>query len=196
MICVTFLVTNLLLHISLPFPQIKRMCWSIVFVVIRGGAEEDGAGAAKRAERAAEKKRQSEGNDTPTSPSRGGILAVAVNSIEQGEDEKSRSAKKQEAFVRIWEANQTWLPLTVADAKAYATSNFPRAKEVFEHATSTESNKPLRSKEEEGMLSLFIRNIWPSLKSRGWKAELVEEGKYAGNTHYTNAKNQVRQWKV
>jgi len=172
--------------------EIKRMCWSLIFVVLRDSADEDATGARKRAEKAAKKKRESEGKATPPpSPSKGGILG-ASSTGQDVEGALDLLAAKQETFLKLWAANSAWISQLVQDAQEYSRSNESRSNRVFEHAMSGENKKPLRTKKEEWLLSAMNQNLWGQLKSRGWTSRTVMEGKYAGQTHYLYEKRQYR----
>ena len=129
------------------------MCWSLLLLTIWEAARDDAVGAKKRAERAAEKKREQDGE--------GGNLDVATDALTS--DDELREA----SFRKHWHQNLSWVQAVLEDAVAYARTNKARTQDTLDH-----------SKHENKISSLFYSSLWPSLKGRGWKEEAVSHGKH------------------
>lgn len=166
--------------------ETKRMAWSIVLMSMIETAEEDASMAKKREERAAEKKREE------SAPQDGGVLALD-RSQEATNEALDDGQLQDRAFKKVLGANATWMKLAIEDAVAFAKESEPRDADTikkFLKATDTEKRRP------HGISASFAESVWPSLKSRGWKAELLVEGPAAGKTRYAYEGKQVRRIKL
>ena len=135
----------------------------------------------KRDERHAEKKRAED--DPAPQPSSGGTLAAIPQepaALEQSDEEYSRVA-----FEKLWSTNQAWTSLLLEDALSYTKS--------FEPNDQTGIDKALRKGPvtSADISSQFASNIWPSLKTRGWKASILSEGDNAGRRCYEFGERKV-----
>lgn len=168
--------------------QIKRMCWTLVLTTLIETASEDGERAMNREVRAAEKDREKTAE--AAKPADGGVLAVSLSS-EKVTVTASVEELKQKAFEKLSKEASDWMEDVIADAVAYAKEKSPREKEFLNrvlHKTS-DSAQPLKQSE---IASMFATSVWPSLKSRGWKAEVISEGDSAGKTRYSFEGKDVR----
>ena len=158
------------------------MTWSILLTTLLETAEDDANGAKKREERAAEKKQEENGQGD------GGILAVDLS--QDGANVGLDAAQlKEKAFQKLLTANESWTKLVIEDAVLFAKENPPRDAETVQKALKAgASEKP----HLDGISFMFAESVWPSLKSRGWKAELLVEGPSTGKTRYTYKDKQVR----
>lgn len=77
----------------------------------------------------------------------------------------------------------------ILDATSFAKENEPHAQELVDKVLK----KPPVSEIETPVdsASIFATNIWPSLKSRGWKALVVADGDRAGKTVYSYGGKEV-----
>lgn len=151
-------------------------------------ASEDGERAMNREVRAAEKDREKTAE--AAKPADGGVLAVSLSS-EKVTVTASVEELKQKAFEKLSKEASDWMEDVIADAVAYAKEKSPREKEFLNrvlHKTS-DSAQPLKQSE---IASMFATSVWPSLKSRGWKAEVISEGDSAGKTRYSFEGKDVR----
>ena len=128
------------------------MCWSLLLLAIWEAARDDASGAKKRAERAAEKKREQDGE---------GAQDASIDTL------KSDDELREVSFRKVWNQNLPWLQTVLEDAVAYARGNKARTQDTLDH-----------SKHENKISSLFYSSLWPSLKGRGWKEEAVSHGKH------------------
>jgi len=176
---------------SYPTDEVKRMSWALVLTALREAAMDDVHDMAKRAERAAEKKRES----GPTSD--GGMLGkVTAESAPEGSnapvlsgstevsvlsDDKMKEDQLERSFEKLLHAHSSWVSKAIEDALAYAQSNCPRSRIVINTNLAKKSNatqgKPPR--ELSPLTVAFNQNIWPALRSRGWKQETVSDPKSA-----------------
>ena len=152
------------------------MSWSIILLALREYAEEDAASTKRRAARAAEKRREAEG-PSDNAP-QGGVLAQT-----EPNDEKSKDLI-QKCFNKLWSANSAWAAQVLEDALAYARNSQPRNEALLTRALDQDSSSSVPTSEQE-VEQIFGQNVWPSLKTRGWKAEVLTEGPHVGKTQYS-----------
>ena len=70
------------------------MCWSLLLLAIWEAARDDASGAKKRAERAAEKKREQDGD---------GAQDASIDTL------KSDDELREVSFRKVWNQNLPWL---------------------------------------------------------------------------------------
>lgn len=147
-------------------------------------AEENGEHAKKALQKAAEKRRSDGGESKPEA---GGALAVD-RTAEPNEEEKQRL--KVEAFEKLVKVHGSWLHQVFVDAVSYAKDNEPRNKETLDliNRKPSDSKKPPKPTDTT---AIFATNVWPSLKSRGWKSVTKTEGPLAGKTLYSFEEKEV-----
>jgi hypothetical protein len=154
------------------------MSWSLALLSILETADDDAIQAKKREERAAEKKQEESGEVSA------GVLAMDLSPNCTDE-----AQLKEKYFEKLWNMNATWAKLALDDAVTFAKASEPRNTDTLKAALMiSEPKKP----QQGGMSSTFAENVWPSLKSRGWKAVISTEGPSAGKTRYTYVGKQVR----
>ena len=93
---------------------------------------------------------------------------------------------KAKAFQKIVGSQAPWFAEVLNDASNFAKSNEPRQDEVI-HKLNT-MNLPLTATD---VASIFATNVWPSLKSRGWKVALIDEGDQTGKSRYSYKDKEV-----
>jgi hypothetical protein len=152
------------------------MCWSILLISLCETAKEDAVQVKKRTERAAEKKREAEGDASPDQ-FLGGVLASTNNS-----SNADRQDSEQKCFDKLWFANAAWATPVLKDALTFAASTEPRSEEVLSSVIDRCFDSCAPTKDD--LSSKFALHVWPSLKSRGWKAEVLADGPDAGKTVY------------
>jgi hypothetical protein len=154
------------------------MSWSLALLTILETADDDAIQAKKREERAAEKKQEESGEVSA------GVLAMDLS-----QNCSDEAQLKEKSFEKLWNANASWAKLALEDAVTFAKDSEPRDTDSLKAALMIgEPQKP----QQGGVSSTFAENVWPSLKSRGWKAVLSTEGPSAGKTRYTYVGKQVR----
>lgn len=132
--------------------EIIRMCWTLVFVSILETVDSEIIEGNKRAERAA--KRKSEGLSLENKPEEG------AKSGKPQFDE----AYAEKVFRKMIEMHSTWLFKVFSDANI--CSKPARSLNLV--------NSILDEKDHNFALHVaFNENVWPALKSRGWKTEEI-----------------------
>jgi len=144
--------------------EVKRLCWSLIFMVLKEGANDDLVASKRRAERAAEKAQQEIPSDKPVG---GGVLASepVVKKV------VDRNDTIETCFQKLWETHQSWLGGVMNDAAAYGKSNAPRSEKALHRALNPSAGQ--ESAARKGLNALFAENVWPALRSRNWKAVSV-----------------------
>jgi hypothetical protein len=154
------------------------MSWSLALLSLLETADDDAIQAKKREERVAEKKQEESGEASA------GVLAMDLSHNYTDEVQL-----KEKSFEKLWNVNATWAKLALEDAVTFAKASEPRDIDTLKKALMiSEPKKP----QQGGVSSTFAENVWPSLKSRGWKAITLTEGPSAGKTRYTYVGKQVR----
>eukprot|EP00984_Skeletonema_dohrnii_P000282 scaffold91_cov114-Skeletonema_dohrnii-CCMP3373.AAC.4 len=170
--------------------EIKRLSWALALVCLQEAAEDD----------ALEKKRKAEAL-TKENQSAGGVLGQAAGVAEgqnekegnaQGEEMPNKSDVKdlpQESFEAFLSENESWITKVLADAVAYSKVATSRDKDWVQSVIDGTSGHKKDKKESPVQLKLsaeFNENLWPALRTRGWKEESDKSGKkvytYKGNT--------------
>jgi hypothetical protein len=160
----------------------------MVLFIMHEAAQEDAQSNKKKAERAAEKRRETEVSDQD--PLGGGVLGKSPTPTA----ELVASKEDIEAsFSKLLSGHSAWLGHPLSDATSYAQSNSPRPKEKLDRTLQECAGKEPALRSKHGMLRLFSESLWPSLKSRGWTTEQVTQGAYSGATHYRHGGEEVRQ---
>jgi hypothetical protein len=155
------------------FLQVKRMCWSLVLMTIREAADDDVLASKRKAEKAAEKKREAEGKDESLE---GGILGNNAPPVQPLENLDS-------CFEKLWKTHKAWIEEAVGHAQEFAASHPPRPKQTLDRALHVGTPRN-QTESMKGVNAVFVENVWPALRSRGWKVEMspTDEGdvtKYA-----------------
>lgn len=172
------------------FTQVKRMCWAMLLFTLREAADEDALNAKRRAERKAQKQREAreaEATDTAAKES-GGVLGSDLDAL-AGQNDLGDQLKV--SFKKLVDANASWLTKVIQDAVVFAKAYPPRSKNAMERALQSHHSSESPSA-PQSLPSLFVANLWPSLKSRGWTAEVIVDGEFSGTTCYTHSGKEVR----
>jgi hypothetical protein len=161
------------------------MCWTIVLMTLLEAATDDSEASEKREAKAADKAREE--SVEPGKPIEGGVLAVD-RSFETVSDVKKLV---QTAFEKLWRESSNWMQDVLTDATDFASHSIPREQELLDkiHHTGSKSAQPLIKPPDNA--NMFATSVWPSLKSRGWVAELITDGDSAGKTRYVFQRKEV-----
>ncbi len=173
--------------------EIKRMSWALALICLQEAAEDD----------ALEKKRKVE-DLTKENQTAGGVLGQAAGVTEGQNEEKGDAAQNgevkspnesdnknlpQESFEAFLSENESWIMKTLADALAYSKAATSRDKDWVQSVIDGTSGHKKDKKENPVQLKLsseFNENVWPALRTRGWKEESDKSGKkgytYKGKT--------------
>jgi hypothetical protein len=141
---------------------------------------DDDVGAAKKRDARTAEKVQEESTEV-SKPGNGGVLAVDRSSEVTIED---ADKLKQKAFEKHWRDTSNWMGHVLSDAIAFASDHAPREKEQLDRILR-KTNGSSHHLQQSKIASMFATSVWPSLKSRGWNAELITEGDTAGKTRYS-----------
>jgi hypothetical protein len=156
------------------------MCWSVIFVVIRQTVDDEYDALVKKDQLAADR-----ASAISAETSQGGLLAVPANTSSCADSVGiDPIVAKEKIFVALMRSLAPWIERAVDDATNYAKNNEPRKEEVL--------NKLQTLSVPTDATSMFATNLWPSLKSRGWKANLITEGDRTGETRYSFKDKEVR----
>jgi hypothetical protein len=165
--------------------EIKRMCWSLILICLYEAAEDDALEASRKTE-AASRHDQSkedilactagdEGVSVDESPTKSNINKAEVTDL------------LEESFKLLLVANKSWVDLALVMASNYSTTLSTRRD--LEYVQSImDGNHPSKSSNEPNavhskLVAGFFSNIWPALRSRGWKND------EANSTCYTYQSN-------
>jgi hypothetical protein len=170
---------------SYSISEVKKMSWTVILTTIIETVEEEAETNRRRDIKEREKAREEE---IKGKNSGGGVLA-----IDRSQDPGNLELEelKQKAFSKIWESNSRWLKDLLIDATAYAKETTPRSKAVIDRIVHMGKISSEQRKNNTDSLSLIVANVWPSLKSRGWKADMITDGEFAGKTRFSKDDKEV-----
>jgi len=156
------------------------MTFSVSLLALIESAEDDAMGTIKRLkQQIAEAKQSAEKTDSD-----GGVLA-SLSSVDQFEGSAEQLAK---SFSRLWENYRVWASRALADAVSFARGHEPREADSVEKALHPDEWK---SRQNPDGLAAKFNEAWPSLKNRGWKADVQDSGDQSGKTRYEYEGKQV-----
>ena len=198
------LIDKLRLSKSMKPEEMKRMLWALPLLSLLEAAEDDAQEANRKAE-AASKEKQVEGGvlaqassgDKSTDKSDDkssdktddkGVIDVDMEDVNESTKPVEKETKDllEESFKTLLTNNESWTKKAFADAVAYSQSvTSARDKEHVQkimdglHPAKSSSNEenPVKIK----LAADFNENVWPALRSRGWKDERKSKAK--GFTH-------------
>jgi hypothetical protein len=88
---------------------------------------------------------------------------------------------------KLLNCHAAWLSIVFNDAKRFASSHEPRPSEIVErYANKVGKDNSLSTPPSVDQNALFAQNLWPQLKSRGWKVEQVTSGAEAAPKYIFN----------
>ena len=130
---------------------------------------------------------------TPTmtpSNSDGGVLGKLHLSDADRCDEIESLAQRVRSFDKVWQTNASWARIALKDALSYAQERRPRDQAIIERALAggggvdgiegkglASANKRKKGVTSSTLTAAFDENIWPALRSRGWKDETAPDGR-------------------
>ena len=174
-VCLDATVVERIVLILTFVQQIQRMSWAIVLGTLREVAEENVVASQRRAERAIQKKiddgeRRAEGNKPDPNDASGGVLAMYHQRLAS---DKHAYNVLEEHLQSLVQSHRLWLAQVFQDAKAYGFANERRPEQALTWLASVSGKGSVQIHDEN---ALFAQNLWPQLKSRGWKVERVSSG--------------------
>ena len=161
--------------------QIEHMSWAIILCTLREVAGEGVIATQRRAERAFQKRKENgeKKGDRNSDDLSGGVLGMDRTHL-TGDSEATKHLEDQ---LRILvECNQCWLSDVFQHAKAFGIAHESRSEGSPGCYGTMEGQKKQNASEGN---ALFAQNLFPQLKSRGWKVEQVNtDGKVDVNYLY------------
>jgi hypothetical protein len=157
------------------------MSWSIILTILKELTDDDAQSAIKKGQIAADKSSVKHAEATD-----GGVLAahaLLAGKVEGADMKESRCI----IFEKIIRSLQPWLSDLLNDATDYAKLSVPRSQFIIEKVKQINNHSPSIE-----LASIFATNVWPSLKSRGWKVSLITEGDLTGKSTYSFKDKEVR----
>jgi hypothetical protein len=150
------------------------MCWTVILTTLLEAVDDAAESTVKREERQAEKCRGI--SDAAV----GGVLAIdrSLDVAVQNMDER-----KVCEFKKIWHETTAWIGKVINDAVEFARTNSPRSIVQLDVQGSIPALSPKKVLNGE-IEAMFMSNVWPSLKNRGWKSESVATEDNNKRTHY------------
>ena len=155
------------------------MCWTIVLTTLLETVEEDSEATMKREAKAAEKLRDEKAESSKTED--GGVLAADRSSFEPTVLDVENSKRK--SFKKHLREASNFLQHVLSDAVTFASDHTPREKSLLDKILHKTTKSSQLSQQSSGT-SMFATSVWPSLKSRGWTAEVMADGNAVGKTRY------------
>lgn len=179
---------NALLPLSKPMKleEIKRMCWSLILMCLYEAAEDDALEATRKAE-AAFRHDLSKG-DILARDVGDKVVDVDDSPTKSNADKVDKTDLLEDSFTRLLAANKSWTDLALVMASEY--SNTLAIRRDPEYVQSIiDGNHPSKSSDESNavhskLVAGFFSNIWPALRSRGWKNDEKNSTRFThqGNT--------------
>ena len=177
--------SSLSLSKSMKPEEVKRMCWALALLSLYEAAEEDALNATRKIEAASKTKQTEGGVLAQTGDDKKEVIDVDMDD----ENEKpTKSIEKpgevmdqlEESFKIVLAANESWTAKALADALEYSKSAVPSRDK--DHVQSIMDGMATKSSHEVNPVKLklvaeFNENVWPALRSRGWK----DDGKNKSN---------------
>ena len=158
--------------------EVKRMYWALPLLSFYEAAEDDALEASRKVE-AASKEKQPEGGVLAKAGDKNSVIDVDMEDLSTKPEVKDQL---EESFKSLLESNKSWVEKAFADALAFSTQSVasPRDKEYVQNIM--DGHRPAKSSQEENPVKIkltaeFNENIWPALRSRGWK----DDGKGKSN---------------
>ncbi len=156
--------TLLSLSKSMKLDEVKRMCWSLSLLCLHEAAEDDALELSRK------KKKRIDGD------------ILALSSINEASDhaqsDDNLDEEKdplEESFKNLLAANASWVEAALADAQAYSNRVASHRDKLYV-LSIIDGIRPHNDPKEENpvqfkLASNFAENIWPALRSRGWKED-------------------------
>lgn len=137
--------------------EIKRMSWSLILLCLYEAAEDDALEVTRKAEADSSERRTSEGD----------ILA-RTESNDKTDVERDIL---EESFKKLLSVNASWVEMALGDAVDF--SKIPSQRDQKYVQGIIDGNRPSNhlNPVQSKLVSDFMDNVWPALRSRGWKED-------------------------
>ena len=177
--------SSLSLSKSMKPEEVKRMCWALALLSLYEAAEDDALNATRKIEAASKTKQTEGGVLAQTGDDKKEVIDVDMDDENEKPTksiEKPGEVKDQleDSFKIVLAANESWTAKALADALEYSKSAVPSRDK--DHVQSIMDGMATKSSHEVNPVKLklvaeFNENVWPALRSRGWK----DDGKNKSN---------------
>lgn len=140
----------------------RRMCWAVPLLCLQEAAQD------KIEEAAASYAKSGDGD------------VLSRTGIEEGSISQELANKKRSAFMNVLAINESWVQEVVADALSYSKTAAPRDRERVNrilNGTNSPGKSPRDSPVQSSLSAKFNEDVWPTLRSRGWKDDQKTGGK-------------------
>lgn len=167
------------------------MCWTVVLTTLLETAEEDSEATRKREAKAVEKLRDERAESAKSED--GGVLAADRSSSEPTVLDVENAKRK--SFKKLLRESSNFLQHVLSDAVTFARDHTPREKNLLDKMLR-KTTKSSQLFQPSSSTSMFATSVWPSLKSRGWTAEVMSDGNAVGKTRYSYKGKEVSTYAV
>lgn len=165
-------IASMTLSKSMKPDELKRMTWSLALICLQDAAQDHVNEATRKAEASAK---------SDSKAAEGDVLARIGNEssntdckeVEVGNSKVAETAE-QAAFKKILAANDSWASKALTDAHAFSLTTSPRDESFLKSVLSGIHSPGKNQKENPVQVKLtlgFEDNVWPALRSRGWKED-------------------------
>ncbi len=164
--------------------EIQRMCWSLTLICLYEEAEDDALEASRKTEAAS---RHGRSIGDILSCTAGNEVGSVDESGTKSNVDKAETDMLEESFKLLLAANKSWVDSALVMASNYSKKLSTRRD--LEYVQSImDGNHPSKSSNEPNavhskLVAGFFSNIWPALRSRGWKND---EAKSTCYTYQSN----------
>ena len=134
--------------------EVKRMYWSLVLLTFREAVEDD--------IRDARKNRDIETTLLQRKTTDGRSLGG------NDDEKKKRRNLINLSFQKLWKSHSSWASKALTDGIEFAKTSKPRKNILKDDKSTVKDTAPLTS--------AFNKSVWPALRSRGWKEEVLPSG--------------------
>ena len=155
--------------------EIKRMSWSLILLCLYEAAEDD----------ALEVTRKAEADSTERGTTEGDILARNIEISELAESNDKTDDERgilEESFKKLLSVNSSWVEMALGDAVDF--SKIPSHRDQKYVQGIIDGNRPSNhlNPVQSKLVADFMDNVWPALRSRGWKEDEKNMFIYQGKT--------------
>jgi hypothetical protein len=151
---------------AMKLDEIKRMSWSLTLLCLYEAAEVD----------ALEVTRKAEADSTEKGTMEGDILARTgnVESSELAESNDKTDDERdilEESFKKLLSINAGWVEMALGDAVDFSKISRHRDQEYVQGIIDGNRPSNLLNPVQSKLVADFMDNVWPALRSRGWKED-------------------------
>ena len=104
----------------------------------------------------------------------------------EGSNSQELAKKKHSVFMNVLATNESWVQEVIADALSYSKTVAPRDREKVNkilNGTGSPGKSPRDSPVQSLLSAKFNEDVWPTLRSRGWKDDQKPGAKSIGYSY-------------